>query len=113
VDQAGHLADPGAARGPALDVVRGPQAGATFSLDAPVVNAGRHPDCGISLDDVTVSRDHAEFRHTPEGVVLTDLGSTNGVYVNGRMVERVYLSDGDQVLIGKFHLVFVAAREAP
>jgi len=108
VDQPGHLADPRAVAGPAVVVVRGAQSGTTWRLLDRVVRAGRHPDCGISLDDVTVSRDHAELRKTDEGVLLVDLGSTNGVYLNGQITERALLKDGDQILIGKYYLVFVA-----
>jgi pSer/pThr/pTyr-binding forkhead associated (FHA) protein len=61
------------------------------------------------LDDVTVSRKHAEFRRTSEGFTVTDLGSLNGTYLNGTIVETGLLSDGDEVQVGKFKLSFYSA----
>ena len=65
-----------------LVVQRGPGSGSRFLLDADVVNAGRHPDSEIFLDDVTVSRRHAEFHRTGETFTVSDVGSLNGTYVN-------------------------------
>jgi len=86
----------------------GPNSGARFLLDSDVTTAGRHPDADIFLDDVTVSRRHAEFHR--EGGVFTvrDVGSLNGTYVNRERVESATLSNGDEVQIGKFRLVFIA-----
>jgi pSer/pThr/pTyr-binding forkhead associated (FHA) protein len=91
-----------------LAVRRGPNAGARFLLDHDVTTSGRHPDSDIFLDDVTVSRRHAEFHR--EGGVFTvrDVGSLNGTYVNRERVESATLSNGDEVQIGKFRLVFIA-----
>lgn len=90
-----------------LLVKRGDNAGATFLLDTDVVRAGRHPDNAIFLDDVTVSRKHAEFRRTNGAYSVTDVGSLNGTYVNGDLVESKTLTRGDEVQIGKFKLVFL------
>src|SRR5688500_15303078 len=65
-----------------LVVQRGPSAGSRFLLDTDVVTAGRHPDSEIFLDDVTVSRRHAEFRRGANGFSVRDVGSLNGTYVN-------------------------------
>src|SRR5690349_15518540 len=91
-----------------LAVRRGPNAGARFLLDHDVTTSGRHPDSDIFLDDVTVSRRHAEFHR--EGGIFTvrDVGSLNGTYVNRERVESATLSNGDEVQIGKFRLVFIA-----
>ena len=87
---------------------RGPNAGARFLLDHDVTTSGRHPDSDIFLDDVTVSRRHAEF-HRESGVfTVRDVGSLNGTYVNRERVESATLSNGDEVQIGKFRLVFIA-----
>ena len=96
-------------RGTALLLVRrGPNAGARFLLDHDVVTSGRHPDSDIFLDDVTVSRRHAEF-HRENGVfTVRDVGSLNGTYVNRERVETATLSNGDEVQIGKFRLVLIA-----
>jgi pSer/pThr/pTyr-binding forkhead associated (FHA) protein len=96
-----------------LVVQRGPDAGSRFLLDTDVVTAGRHPDSEIFLDDVTVSRRHAEFRRTPEGFRVCDVGSLNGTYVNRDRIDEVALSGGDEVQIGKYRLVFFAGQAAP
>ncbi|MFA9445180.1 FHA domain-containing protein [Egicoccus sp. AB-alg6-2] len=90
-----------------LVVVRGPNAGARFLLDHDPVTVGRHPDSDIFLDDVTVSRRHAELGVGPEGALVRDLGSLNGSYVNGERVDERLLATGDEVQIGRFKLLFV------
>jgi pSer/pThr/pTyr-binding forkhead associated (FHA) protein len=89
-----------------LIVQRGPNAGSRFLLDTDVVTAGRHPDSDIFLDDVTVSRRHAEFRRDALGIRVRDVGSLNGTYVNRDRIDEVTLSNGDEVQIGKYRLVF-------
>jgi pSer/pThr/pTyr-binding forkhead associated (FHA) protein len=89
-----------------LVVQRGPSAGSRFLLDTDVVTAGRHPESEIFLDDVTVSRRHAEFRRGPEGFAVCDVGSLNGTYVNRDRIDEVVLNGGDEVQIGKFRLVY-------
>ncbi len=90
-----------------LLVQRGPDAGARFLLDTDVVTVGRHPDSDIFLDDISVSRRHATFTRTPNGFVISDLGSLNGSYVNrDRIDSDVVLSGGDEVQIGKYRLIF-------
>jgi pSer/pThr/pTyr-binding forkhead associated (FHA) protein len=93
-----------------LVVQRGPGSGSRFLLDADVVNAGRHPDSEIFLDDVTVSRRHAEFHRTGESFTVSDVGSLNGTYVNRDRIDRVQLKDGDEVQIGKYRLVFFSGH---
>jgi len=90
-----------------LIVQRGPDSGSRFLLDADVTTAGRHPDSDIFLDDVTVSRRHAEFRRIETGGFLVrDVGSLNGTYVNRDRIDEAVLSGGDEVQIGKYRLVF-------
>jgi hypothetical protein len=91
-----------------LVVRRGPNAGARFLLDHDVTTSGRHPDSDIFLDDVTVSRRHAEFHRTASGFTVRDVGSLNGTYVNRERVESATLNNADEVQIGKFRLVFIA-----
>lgn len=93
-----------------LVVQRGPGAGSRFLLDADVVTAGRHPDSEIFLDDVTVSRRHAEFNRAGETFTVSDVGSLNGTYVNRDRIDRVQLKDGDEVQIGKYRLVFFSGH---
>jgi pSer/pThr/pTyr-binding forkhead associated (FHA) protein len=93
-----------------LVVQRGPSAGSRFLLDTEVVSAGRHPDSEIFLDDVTVSRRHAEFRRGPDGYSVADVGSLNGTYVNRDRIDEVVLQGGDEVQIGKYRLVYFASH---
>ena len=93
-----------------LVVQRGPGAGSRFLLDADQINAGRHPDSEIFLDDVTVSRRHAEFHRDGESFTVADTGSLNGTYVNRDRIDRIQLVDGDEVQIGKYRLVFFAGH---
>jgi pSer/pThr/pTyr-binding forkhead associated (FHA) protein len=94
-------------RGQALVVVkRGPNAGSNFLLDKDIITAGRHPESDIFLDDVTVSRRHAEIQRRDSRFFVVDKGSLNGTYVNRQRVEETELSTGDELQIGKFKLVF-------
>jgi pSer/pThr/pTyr-binding forkhead associated (FHA) protein len=94
-----------------LVVQRGPGSGSRFLLDADVIRAGRHPDSEIFLDDVTVSRRHAEFNRAGDTFTVHDAGSLNGTYVNRDRIDRVQLKDGDEVQIGKYRLVFFSGHE--
>ncbi|MFC6355868.1 FHA domain-containing protein [Luethyella okanaganae] len=97
--------------GSALLVVRrGPNSGARFLLDTDVTTVGRHPDAEIFLDDVTVSRRHAEFLRHGTAFEVKDLGSLNGTYFDGVRIETALLSDGAEVQVGKFRLTFYASR---
>jgi pSer/pThr/pTyr-binding forkhead associated (FHA) protein len=93
-----------------LIVRRGPNAGARFLLDTDVTTVGRHPDADIFLDDVTVSRKHAEFVRHRTAFEVRDLNSLNGTYFDGVRIETALLSDGAEVQIGKFRLTFYASR---
>lgn len=94
--------------GTALLVVRrGPNAGSRFLLDKEHTSAGRHPESDIFLDDVTVSRRHAEFYRQGNVFAVRDVGSLNGTYVNRERIDQAGLSGGDEVQIGKFRLVFL------
>jgi len=95
-----------------LVVKRGPNAGSKYLLDAEVTSAGRHPDSDIFLDDITVSRRHAEFIHRDATYRVRDVGSLNGTYVNRERADDAELSHGDEVQIGKFKLVFFSGGEA-
>ena len=102
----------GLPEGSALLVVkRGPNAGSRFLLDQPTTTAGRHPDSDIFLDDVTVSRRHAEFRKNDDQFEVVDVGSLNGTYVNREPKNSSELSNGDEIQIGKFRLVFLNGQK--
>ena len=92
-----------------LIVRRGAGVGSRFLLDQDVTVAGRHPDADIFLDDVTVSRKHAEFIRSGNRFSVTDLGSMNGTYAVGSRVDSADLSHGDEVQIGKFRMTFFAS----
>jgi len=95
--------------GQALLVAQGgAAAGALFLLDAPRVTAGRSADSDIFLDDITVSRRHAEFGRDGDTFRLRDVGSLNGTYLNRERIDDAPLTSGDVVQIGKFRMVFVA-----
>lgn len=98
--------------GAALLVVRrGPDLGARFLLDQDVTVAGRHPAADIFLDDVTVSRKHAEFQRVGTAFSVRDRGSLNGTYCNGERINgEVALEDGVEVQVGKFRFTFFASR---
>jgi pSer/pThr/pTyr-binding forkhead associated (FHA) protein len=94
-----------------LVVRAGPNAGSTFAVDKDLITAGRHPDSDIFLDDITVSRRHAEVVRAEGGLRVRDVGSLNGTYLNRERIEEGDLNDGDVVQVGKFKLVFVAGPE--
>ncbi len=91
-----------------LLVRRGPNEGVQFPLGGEAVTAGRAPDAGVFLDDITVSRRHAEFRHEVDHWAIRDAGSLNGTYVNRSRIEEHQLVSGDEVQIGKYRFVFLA-----
>lgn len=93
-----------------LLVKRGPGAGSKYVLEQDVVTAGRHPQSDIFLDDVTVSRRHAEVVKTAGGYAVRDVGSLNGTYLNRERIEgELPLANGDEVQVGRFKLVFLSA----
>lgn len=90
-----------------LIVRRGPSEGTSFVLDSDLVTAGRSDDSDVVLDDVTVSRRHAEFTRDDTGWQLRDVGSLNGTYVNRDRIETITLTGGDEVQLGKYRFVFL------
>lgn len=93
-----------------LLVKHGPNAGSTFLIENDVTTAGRNPESDVFLDDITVSRKHAEVRRQSDGWHIHDLGSMNGTYVNRERVEATKLASHDEVQIGKFKLVFFSGE---
>jgi FHA domain/zinc-ribbon domain len=93
-------------QGPAL-VIRsgGGRAGEIFPLGGETT-IGRSPDCGIFLDDVTVSRKHAVLAERDGGFFIEDQGSLNGTFVNRKRVESAQLENDDELQIGKYRLTF-------
>lgn len=95
-----------------LVVKRGPDVGAKYLLDPEVTSVGRHPESDIFLDDITVSRRHAEFIRRGGGYVVKDVGSLNGTYVNRERIDEAELKSGDEVQVGKFKLVYLSTGQA-
>jgi pSer/pThr/pTyr-binding forkhead associated (FHA) protein len=89
-----------------LVVRTGSQAGASFPLRATLTRLGRHPDSEIILDDITVSRRHADIVREGDTYFVRDAGSLNGTYVNAERVDEAELHQGDELQVGKFRLVF-------
>lgn len=94
-----------------LVVTRGPTAGSRLAVTKPVTTLGRHPDSDIFLDDITVSRRHAEIERTDAGFTVRDAGSLNGTYLNRKRVEGAELHTGDELQVGKFKLAFFASSQ--
>lgn len=96
-------------QGPAL-VVRagGGRVGEHFLLTGERTTIGRSPDCDVFLDDVTVSRRHAIITRSRDGFAIEDQGSLNGTFLNRRRIDSALLSDGDELQIGKYRLLFLA-----
>ncbi|MGA0894040.1 MAG: FHA domain-containing protein, partial [Ilumatobacteraceae bacterium] len=99
-------------RGMATLVMRnGPLAGTSVSLSSRLTRIGRHSESELQLDDVTVSRRHAEIERVGDGYVVRDDGSLNGTYVNGERVDEATLQQGDEVQVGKFRLIFFSRAD--
>ena len=94
----------------ALVVFRGPGEGSEYLLEGDVVTVGRDQEAEIFLDDVTVSRKHAEFRRNADGWIVRDAGSLNGTYVNRKRVDDHVLVPGDEVQVGKFRFAFLVGE---
>jgi hypothetical protein len=107
-EEAGQVAG---VTGFALVVERGPRAGMAWLIKEGVTTAGRHPDSDIFFDDITVSRHHCRFLSDDVSLQVEDSGSTNGTYVNGERVDRSELSPGDEVIVGKFHLIVALGND--
>lgn len=85
----------------------GGMAGQSFQPDEGSTLIGRSPECHVFLDDVTVSRRHAELLRDGDTFTIRDLESLNGTYVNRRRIESTVLEDDDEVQIGKYRLTFL------
>jgi hypothetical protein len=94
------------ARHPLLDID-----GQRYLLTGPVTIIGRGSEADIIVDDPGVSRKHLEIRVTPDGVIATDLGSTNGLFVEGHQVPAATLLDGNTLTIGRTRILFWTGAE--
>ena len=89
-----------------LIATRGALSGSRYLLDEDEVTVGRDPRADILLDDSTVSRQHAVFRRENCAYTVIDAGSLNGTYVNRQRVDKATLKNGDEIMIGKFRLIY-------
>lgn len=93
-------------------IARGPQKGSRFLITAEGVSIGRSTESAIFLDDVTVSRSHAQIKREGSGsFVLIDNSSLNGTYLNNISIQNNALKSGDEIQIGKFHFVFIGSKK--
>jgi len=100
------------AAGTAILVVRsGEEEGDYFVLSSPITTIGRHAESTIVLDDITVSRRHSEIHKTDGRYLVKDAGSLNGTYVNQERVDVAELRQGDELQVGKFHLIFLESAD--
>jgi len=98
--------------GQAILVVRGGEdEGEYFELSAAVTSIGRSEESTITLEDITVSRQHSEIHHAGGRYIVRDAGSLNGTYVNQRRIDVSELQQGDELQVGKFRLVFLESAE--
>lgn len=98
--------------GQAILVIRGGEdEGQYFELAETVTSIGRSEDSTITLEDITVSRQHSEIHHSAGRYIVRDAGSLNGTYVNQRRIDVAELSQGDELQVGKFRLVFLESAE--
>ena len=94
-----------------LIVRRGPNKGSRFLLDQDLVTVGRHPNADIFLDDVTVSRRHAEISRSNGKFTIKDLASLNGTYYQGARVDSQVLVNGSELQVGKYHFTFYSSKK--
>jgi pSer/pThr/pTyr-binding forkhead associated (FHA) protein len=94
-----------------LVVRSGDLTGARFTLSKPITRIGRGPDSDILFDDITVSRSHAEVFISEGGLFVRDLGSLNGTYVNRVIIEKASLVHGDELQVGKFHMILFSKAD--
>ncbi|MFM8522188.1 MAG: FHA domain-containing protein, partial [Acidimicrobiaceae bacterium] len=96
----------------AVLVIRsGDLTGSRFTLSKYVTQIGRHQESDILLDDITVSRRHAEVVKTSNSLLVRDLGSLNGTYVNQSRVDESVLKHGDELQVGKFRMVLFSKSD--
>ncbi|MHB0977613.1 MAG: FHA domain-containing protein [Candidatus Aquicultorales bacterium] len=111
IDDPAGIVEPSAQLEPSLVVTKGPVLGQRFDIIKGEVTLGRDPGNDIFLDDVTVSRKHARIMIEKGSLLIEDVGSLNGTYVNNQRVEKRNLSDGDELQIGKYKLLFVPGQK--
>lgn len=95
---------------PTLSILKGPQTGSSFVLDAPEITIGRDPSSSVFLNDMTVSRRHAVLHISGDSARIEDLGSLNGTWVDGAIVKSSPIVDGSTIQVGTFRMVYHTTR---
>jgi hypothetical protein len=96
----------------AVLVIRsGDLTGSRFTLSKDITQIGRHQDSDILLDDITVSRRHAEIVKIDKSLLVRDLGSLNGTYVNQIRVDEFQIKHGDELQVGKYRMVLFSKSD--
>ncbi len=93
-----------------LVVIYGLDLGKKFNLEAPAIIIGRSSKSDIQVDQESVSRNHAKIINTGKTIILRDLGSTNGTYVNDELIDEYVLRDGDFIKIGRTIFKFLSGN---
>ncbi|MEB3368595.1 FHA domain-containing protein [Saccharopolyspora mangrovi] len=91
---------------PRLMINRGNAVGSGFVLENDRTTIGRDTACDIVVDDITVSKSHAEIRRRGHSYVLVDGGSLNGTYLNRLPVDSAELHEGDEIWVGKARFTY-------
>jgi hypothetical protein len=94
-----------------LVVRSGEMTGTRFTLNNKMTRIGRSPECEILFDDITVSRSHAEITASEDGLTVRDLGSLNGTYINREIIDQSKLVHGDELQVGKFHMILFSKAD--
>ena len=94
-----------------LVVRSGEMTGSRFTLNKDLTQIGRHSESDILFDDITVSRRHAEIVKTSNSLIIRDLGSLNGTYVNQSRVDEFAITHGDELQVGKYRMVFFSKAD--
>jgi diguanylate cyclase (GGDEF)-like protein len=105
-----RIAEKPAAKEACLVVIYGMDLGKKFNLDAPAIIIGRSSKSDIQVDQESVSRNHAKIINTGKTIILRDLGSTNGTYVNDELIDEYVLRDGDFIKIGRTIFKFLSGN---
>lgn len=84
-----------------------------YPLDRSRLVVGREPKCEIQIDNLGISREHCAFSQRGEAFLIQDLNSSNGTYVNGRKITEHFLNNDDEIIVGKYKLIFKNEAQPP
>src|SRR5947207_2071829 len=96
-----------------VTVIFGGKEEKTYQLDKSRLVVGREPKCDIQIDNLGISREHCAFSQRGEAYLIQDLNSSNGTYVNGKKITEHFLNNDDEIIIGKYKLLFRNDAQQP